>query len=143
MFLNFMRRQCCQFRIDILGMLTEVCQFAGDFIDIDSVLFYGAASGTYKYKFVWNVHHIRPTKNQNSPNGRPVVMYKLSMIYGTRSYLQSVDEDKIEVCRDECVFRDEHPCDRDKNRWTSPTNIDDAMQLYCDIRNMLLVDLRR
>ncbi|KAL3887956.1 hypothetical protein ACJMK2_000341 [Sinanodonta woodiana] len=97
----------------------------------------------YGRNTVWNVHHIRPTKNQNSPNGRPVVMYKLPMIYGTRSYLQSVDEDKIEVCRDECVFRDEHPCDRDKNRWTSPTNIDDAMQLYCDIRNMLLVDLRR
>jgi hypothetical protein len=78
-------------------------------------------------------------------------MYKLPMIYGTRSYLQSVDEDKIKICRDECVFRDEYPCDRDvfnictlymeEKGWISPTNIDDALQLYCYIRNMLLVDL--
>ncbi|KAL3877239.1 hypothetical protein ACJMK2_034974 [Sinanodonta woodiana] len=86
----------------------------------------------------------RPTKNQNSPKGRHVVMYKLPVIYGTRSYLQSVDEYKIEICRDECVFQDEHPCDIDvfkEKRWTSPTNIDNALQLYCDIRNGLLVDL--
>ncbi|KAL3870743.1 hypothetical protein ACJMK2_038787 [Sinanodonta woodiana] len=64
---------------------------------------------------VWNVHRIRPTKNQNCPNGRPVVMYKLPMIYGTRSYLQSVDEDKIKICRDECMnvyFEMNAPCDR-------------------------------
>ncbi|KAL3864802.1 hypothetical protein ACJMK2_006456 [Sinanodonta woodiana] len=103
-------------------MLMEIGQFTGDFLDISLIQFF----------FLMDL----PTKNQNSPKGRHVVMYKLPVIYGTRSYLQSVDEYKIEICRDECVFQDEYPCDID--RWTSPTNIDNALQLYCDIRNGLM-----
>ncbi|KAL3879648.1 hypothetical protein ACJMK2_031935 [Sinanodonta woodiana] len=109
-------QQRCQFWIDALGILKKVGQFAGDFIDISLIQFCCMEllqNDIDSMVQVWNVHRIRPTKNQNSPNGRPFVMYKLPMIYGTRSYLQSVDEDKIEICRAECVFRDEHPCDRD------------------------------
>ncbi|KAL3882681.1 hypothetical protein ACJMK2_028998 [Sinanodonta woodiana] len=97
------------FWIDTLGMLKEVGQFTRDFIDISLIQFcliqwvFSTVEMPINNRFicrmtsidsmvqVWNVHRIRPTKNQNFLNSRPVVMYKLPMIYGTRSYLQSVD----------------------------------------------------
>lgn len=100
---------------------------------------------------IWNAHHIRPTKNQNCPHGRPMVMYMLPASYGTRSYLVQVEQDKIDVCKTECIFREEQYCDEDiyqlcqiymeERNWVLPTTIEEALSLYSNLRNCFLQDL--
>ena len=41
---------------------------------------------------VWNCHLIRPTKNQNSPSGRPVVLYTLPRLFHATSHMKEVDQ---------------------------------------------------
>ena len=99
----------------------------------------------------WNTHRIRPTKNQNCPHGRPMVMYMLPASYGTRRYLFEVEQVKIDVCKTECIFREERFCDEDilelcliymeENNWTLPATIDEALLLYSNLRNCFLHDL--
>lgn len=94
---------------------------------------------------VWNAHHIRPTKNQNGPHGRPIVMYKLPSAYDTITYIEEVDEEKVEVCKSECIFRDQCICDKDvkelsdmmmeENGFETPTTVEKALELYCRLRN--------
>ena len=88
----------------------------------------------------WNFHRICPSKNQNGPSGRPAVMYTVPSIYETRSHLQQVDRIHIQLCQDECQYRDNYPCDEDifelstiimeENGWRAPLDVDDAVLLY-------------
>lgn len=100
---------------------------------------------------VWNTHQIRPSKNQNCPNGRPLVMYTFPALYSTHSHLLPVDDNQIELCREECIFREEYPCDKDifemctiymeERGWPIPQNTNDASQLYSNLRNILVADI--
>ncbi|KAL3885647.1 hypothetical protein ACJMK2_025697 [Sinanodonta woodiana] len=101
-----------------------------DFIDISLIQFYYMdllQNGIDSMVQVWKVHRIQPTKKHNCPNGQPAVIYNLPMIYETMSYLQDV----FNICT---LYMEE-------NKLTSPINIDDTLKLYCDIRNLLFVDL--
>ena len=99
----------------------------------------------------WNSHNIRPTKNQNCPDGKPSVMYGLPHLYGTRSYLNHVQPVYIEACREECTFRGQLPCEEDfyelfmiyveELNKGFPQTTDDAVELYMDIRHQLYIDL--
>ena len=92
---------------------------------------------------LWNSHHIRPTKNQNCPHGRPLVMYSLPYLYGTSGYLRCVDLDRMEACQEECLFRNQ-VCDRDveelcliymrENGWVIPQTLANALELYQHLR---------
>lgn len=100
---------------------------------------------------VWNAHQIRPTKNQNCPNGRPVVMYSVPSLYNTYSYLHGVEEQKIAACEEECRFRADTTCDEDfadlcriymaENDWQFPGLLADGIQLYKDLRRTINRDL--
>lgn len=100
---------------------------------------------------VWNTHHIRASKNQNSPHGRPVVMYMLPSSYNTSSYLHDVDQTKIGVCQEECIFRQQHVCDGDihelctilmeENNLVEPTTVDEAVSLYSKLKNEFYKEL--
>lgn len=99
----------------------------------------------------WNLHVIRPSKNQNCPSGRPAVMYMAPNLYGTHSYLHTVGEAEIETCKDKCEFREQYPCDRDlfelaliimqEENWDIPIDVNNALQLYCDLRSKILQEL--
>ena len=101
---------------------------------------------------VWDAHHIRPTRNKSGPHGRPVVMYRLPSAYDTQSYIQPVDFNKIDVCKTECIFRDQYTCDGDieelceilmeENGWESPTTLDEALVLYCLLRDEINYELQ-
>lgn len=60
----------------------------------------------------WNNHRIRPIHNSRSPNGRPAIMHAVPQLYGARDYLHPVGPQEVEVCLEECVFKD-YPCDKD------------------------------
>ncbi|KAM7399880.1 hypothetical protein PAMP_019118 [Pampus punctatissimus] len=59
---------------------------------------------------VWNAHTIRPLKNRNVPSGRPNVMYALPELYGTRDFLSPVENEGVQLCKSQCVFRQTIPC---------------------------------
>ena len=50
----------------------------------------------------WNLHRIRPSLNQESPPGRPDVLYFLPELRETTSYLHTVDEDAMMVAEGMC-----------------------------------------
>lgn len=54
----------------------------------------------------WNYHQIRPTKNQNVPHGRPEVLYSMPDIYSTKNYIVSVHTTDVNLCKEECLFRE-------------------------------------
>ena len=100
---------------------------------------------------IWNSHRIRPSKNQNCPSGRPFLLYTLPSIHNTHTYIQPVEEDYINVCREECTFRSKFPCDKDifnlcliymeENDWLPPSDIDEAAVLYQQLREKCLAEL--
>ncbi|VDI55423.1 Hypothetical predicted protein [Mytilus galloprovincialis] len=99
----------------------------------------------------WTSHTIRPSKHQNCPSGRPMVMYRIPDMYDSRSYLNPVLPNQIAVCREECTFRDEKPCDAkffelcmiylEELNKQLPDNRDDAVALYLTLRTELINDL--
>ncbi|MEQ2315925.1 hypothetical protein AMECASPLE_027450 [Ameca splendens] len=62
---------------------------------------------------VWNTHLIRPSKNMQVPSGRPNVMYAVPELYNTRDFLTPGQNDHVQLCRNQCVFRLTIPCDPD------------------------------
>lgn len=60
----------------------------------------------------WNNHRIRASHNPWAPNGRPSLMYAVPRLYGAQNFLLTADEMKIEICQEDCCFKD-YPCDED------------------------------
>lgn len=60
----------------------------------------------------WNNHRIRPSHNPRTPNGWPTVMYAVPDLYGAQNFLQPVDPREVEICQEECTYKD-YPCDED------------------------------
>ena len=50
----------------------------------------------------WNLHKIRPSLNQESPPGRPDVLYFLPELREAISYLHTIDEDATVVAEEMC-----------------------------------------
>ncbi len=67
----------------------------------------------------WNTHNIRPTKNQNVPNGRPMLMYSLPELFGAVNHLCNVDGDQIEICEGESCME--------------PMKCDDTIEELCNL----------
>lgn len=98
----------------------------------------------------WNVHRIRATKNQNAPNGKPLLMYTMPQLFGGIDHLCLVDSDKLRVIEETCNIRGQK-CDETIlglcNLLLNECGIqkshllDDLVQLYIflrtKIRNML------
>lgn len=62
---------------------------------------------------IWNAHTIKPSKNVNVPSGRPNVMYALPELYRTTDLLAPVENENLQLCKNECIFRLTIPCDPD------------------------------
>ncbi|XP_013378745.2 uncharacterized protein LOC106150459 [Lingula anatina] len=111
-----LRKECIQFWMDVLKALKDVGDFAGDPLDTSLVQFCFMTlvqTDLDRVTSVWNCHRIRRTKNQNVPNGRPIVLFSMPELYGRRDYLRPVNQGHIEACFTECSFRDGLPCDEE------------------------------
>lgn len=51
---------------------------------------------------LWNMHRIRPSRNPESPAGRPDTLYFLPEWTETRDYKTAVEREGIEVAKDIC-----------------------------------------
>ena len=100
---------------------------------------------------VWNTHLIRRTKNQNVPNGRPIVLHSLPALFGTEDQLQNIRPEYVDACKEEITERI-YPCDEDIYHlcqlYMNENNLhlDEDPYICCDLyitlRNILLQDLR-
>ena len=93
----------------------------------------------------WNLHKIRPSRNSESPPGRPDVLFFLPQLQGTRDYKTIVPSDEIEIAiKDVCGTLDSHTADTgcrkefvdlaniiiDDEHLSHPSNTDEALILY-------------
>lgn len=100
---------------------------------------------------VWNTHTIRPSKNISVPSGRPNVMYALPQLYGTRDFFSPVEDEHLQLCKDQCVFRRPIPCDPDvyelcnilmvESHLTLPKDPHQAVNLYRHLREAITASL--
>ena len=56
---------------------------------------------------VRNSHRIRLSRNENVPYGRHVVLYSMSGVFASRTYMRVMDQRDVDICRTECIFRGE------------------------------------
>jgi hypothetical protein len=92
---------------------------------------------------IWNVHRIRPTNYTGG--GRPIMLYDIPELYGTRDYMCDVDLNRIDVCAQECTFYNGIPCDEDiyplaclymdEHGWLMPSDPYEAVDLYVSLRD--------
>ncbi|XP_013395261.1 uncharacterized protein LOC106162499 [Lingula anatina] len=149
-----LRKECIQFWMDVLKALKDVGDFAGDPLDTSLVQFCFMTlvqTDLDRVTSVWNCHRIRRTKNQNVPNGRPIVLFSMPELYGRRDYLRPVNQGHIEACFTECSFRDGLPCDEELfelfNIYMAelfldfPSNVQEAQQVYHALRLAIRQDL--
>lgn len=98
----------------------------------------------------WNSHKIRPSANQRVPHGRPVIMYHAPAVYGVQDFMYHVDQAAIDICNEECVFR-QCPCDETVYQlcelYTAemhlpvPASAAEARLLYTTLRDCINCDL--
>lgn len=98
----------------------------------------------------WNDHRVRHVHNSRSPHGRPSILHAVPQLYGARDYLHNVDLEKVEVCLEECVFKD-FPCDEDvfnicvdlmsEHNLTLTNDVFETVNLYITLRQLIKNDL--
>ncbi len=95
----------------------------------------------------WNTHRIRPTKNQNVPNGRPDAMYRMPHLFDAFDNLCPITNDDFDKSMqyvnatktnpDEIMFL---VCDLIMNKygWIKPSSVADMCELYSVMREEVL-----
>ncbi|KAL4008914.1 hypothetical protein ACER0C_002766 [Sarotherodon galilaeus] len=148
---RFLRSQCLEFWLSLFADIRDNGYFDGGFLDKNLLQF--CCMGLIQDELddtaqVWNAHSIRPSTNINIPGGRPNVMYTLPELYGTRDFLCPTEEEHVEMCKTECVFRLTKPCDPDvyelcnilmtESHLTPPTDPYQAVNLYVHLRENIM-----
>ncbi|XP_060595300.1 uncharacterized protein LOC132749519 [Ruditapes philippinarum] len=148
---GFLRRHNAQYWMDMFGMLASIGCYTGNFVDkaILQFCFMNLIQEELnEIASLWNSHRIRPSKNQTSPNGRPVVMYTCPERFGVQDYLCNVTDNQIDACSEECIFKGPMVCEEtvfelctflmNDSRKEMPTCGEEAVVLYQFLRTEVL-----
>ncbi|KAK0156578.1 hypothetical protein N1851_000010 [Merluccius polli] len=147
-----LRSQCAQFWIELFDKLQEDGFFSDNFLDKSVIQFCFLQTIQEDINGIvstWNDHRIRQVHNSRSPHGRPSILHAVPQLYGGRDYLQNVDLEKVEVCLEECVFKD-FPCDEDvfyicvdlmSEHNLTLTNVFETVNLDITLRQLINNDL--
>ncbi|XP_072220165.1 uncharacterized protein [Leuresthes tenuis] len=145
------RGQCVEFWLPLFSDLRDNGFFDGGFLDKAILQF--CCMGLIQDELddtaqVWNAHTIRPSKNTS---GQPNVMSALPQLCGTRDFLSPVEDEHLQLCKDECVFRVPIPCDPDvyelchifmaESHLTLPTDPYQTVSLYLHLREAITASL--
>ncbi|PIK52036.1 hypothetical protein BSL78_11049 [Apostichopus japonicus] len=154
---SILRKQCTEFWINLFSNLRDVeTAFDGSYLDKDLIQF--CFLNTIQEELdntvlQWNTHRISRSRLHPGPFGRPTMMYFAPRTYLTRDFSNHVEPDELEVCREECRFKDDFPCSQEvfelccvlmnEQNWLPPTSPQEAVDLYLylreAIRNLLRV----
>lgn len=104
----------------------------------------------YRIAREWNLHRIRPSRNQDSPPGRPDILYFNPEATFTSDYMTIVNVNDLEVAESICtsevptselLFSELAHMIMEDNNFTMPKTAEEAKDLYIDL--MLHVDALR
>ena len=100
---------------------------------------------------LWNSHRIRRSCKHSAPSGRPMTMYNLPHLYGTEDFLCPVAYGAIELCKEECMPKDQYSCDEEvyelcsiimhENNLSRPSDAESAVDLYHTLRDSIVQSL--
>ncbi|CAH1155551.1 unnamed protein product, partial [Phaedon cochleariae] len=110
---SILRKHNAQFWINLFEMLRDDNLYDGTFLDKSLVQFCFmqlVQRDLDEVVLEWSVHKIRPSRNSNSPSGRPCIMFEMPSLYQTRSYLIEVPSFALDALSLDCLFQ-EYPCD--------------------------------
>ena len=64
-----------------------------------------------KFAMRWNLHNIRPSRNEDSPSGRPDLLYFLPDMTGARDLMTPISVEDIDIAEQVCCTRSKlsHP----------------------------------
>ncbi|XP_041364959.1 uncharacterized protein LOC121380210 [Gigantopelta aegis] len=149
-----LRKECAQFWMDTLRALKDQGDFIGDATDTNLIQFCFSnlvQNDLDRIVTVWNSHRIRPSKNENVPHGRPMVLYSMPEVFSVRNYMRAVNQTDVDICRTDCLFRDEFTCDQEmfelllmymlQYGLEPPTNAQEGVDLYLTLKPLVLRDL--
>lgn len=101
---------------------------------------------------MWNNHRVRQVHNSRSPHRHPSILHAVPQLYGGRECLHPVDLEKVQICLEECAFKD-FPCDEDVFRicvdFMSGHNLKltndvfETVNLYIKLRQLINNELNR
>ena len=86
------------------------------------------------------------------PSGKPIIMYTSPELYNTTDRIVPVFVPDVEVCIEECIFKDERPCSSPlvyqwccdlmvENNLNLPHNVDEAINMYRSMRDAIYREL--
>lgn len=99
-----------------------------------------------RFSQIWNLHKIRKSRNPESPDGRPDVLYFLPDVTASRDLLTAVSPDDIEIARERCCMNaPQFGCSAEfaelalfimqEKNLTMPSSKEDAIILYTTLVN--------
>ncbi|KAJ8030963.1 hypothetical protein HOLleu_27528 [Holothuria leucospilota] len=153
---SILRKQCADFWINLFGVLRDI-EAIFDGGDLDKALIQFCFMSIIQEELdntvlQWSTHRISPSRLHPGPFGRPVMMYISPRSYGTRDYLHNVERDELEVCLEECRFKDGFPCCQEvfdvccvimnEQNLLPPSSPSEAVELYQILRQALRNMLR-
>ena len=98
----------------------------------------------HKFAIQWNLHKIRPSRNAESPGGRPDLLYHVPDLTGARDLIIPVSHEDVDMAEQLCGVRSpEHGCSEEfvelaslimeEKGHTMPTSPDNALVLFCTL----------
>ncbi|XP_033095917.1 uncharacterized protein LOC117100360 [Anneissia japonica] len=100
---------------------------------------------------IWDCHRIQHHHNMIEPAGKPIIMYTSPELYNTEDKLVPVDTLEVEVCSDNCVFKDQSCSDStvfeiccllmEENDLRLPSTPHEAMRLYRTLHELIYREL--
>ncbi|XP_062422189.1 uncharacterized protein LOC134102881 [Pungitius pungitius] len=148
-----LRSECVQFWMDLFDKLREDGYFSDDFLDKSLIQFCFLQTIQEELNEViltWNSHRVRRVHNSRSPHGRPSILHAVPQLFGGRDCLHHVDLENVQVCLEECVFKD-FPCDEDvfhicvdlMSEYNLKLNNDvfETVNLYIELRHLIKNEL--
>lgn len=102
---------------------------------------------------VWNAHTIRRYRNQQTPHGRPLLLYNAPEMHNTQDYKIPITEDEVECCRELCASDNDETDDfckdiydmasliMEEERRDEPKSQEEAAELYLYLRNEIIIGI--
>lgn len=98
----------------------------------------------HKFAIQWNLHKIRPSRNAESPSGRPDLLYHVPDLTGARDLMMPVSHEEVDIAEQLCGVRSpEHGCSEEfvelaslimqEKGHTMPISPDNALVLFCTL----------
>lgn len=96
---------------------------------------------------VWNSHSIQKGHNHDNTVGKPLLLYTIPEYYGKQNCLCVTERADVRICDEEIMALPQSTCEdtvydlclllMEDNNWIYPTNAEDGIELYLNLRRTI------